>query len=179
MHDRHSYKHKYNKTSRQELTHRDLKQRASAETPATRDAGRSIGQSSGPLLAPNDRSRARSKIKARERRKALDRHGWRDRRIGLAEMPSADKQRITGRTALPVPTITVVPLIRCNPRAAHCRTRYTPPARAKCNLSNRDCKTTSEALGEFEELGGRPKGARPSGARARGLRFEMLARFRP
>jgi hypothetical protein len=30
--------------------------------------------------------------------------GWHDRRIGCAEKPCADKQRITGRTALPVPT---------------------------------------------------------------------------
>jgi hypothetical protein len=60
--------------------------------------------------------------------------GWRDRRIGCAAKPCADKQRITGRTALPVPTTKVVPLVRCIRRPRTAGHGYTPPARAKCNL---------------------------------------------
>jgi hypothetical protein len=77
--------------------------------------------------------------------------------------PCADKQRITGRTALPIPTTTVVPLVRCI-RLRNTQRRNALPARAKCILT-----TTSE----FGKLGlcllenpTRPKGARPSEARA-------------
>jgi hypothetical protein len=93
----------------------------------------------GPLLELNDKSGHRSLNQARKRRKS-----FRPSRVARSSdrscrEPCADKQRIMGRTALPVPTTLVVPLVRCI-RLRNTQRRNALPAGAKCILT-----TTSES----------------------------------
>jgi hypothetical protein len=62
--------------------------------------------------------------------------------------PCADKQRVTGRTALPVPTTDVVPLVRCKADAVRRSADSTLPHRQSAVLNH-----NRNAPGELRMIG--------------------------